>query len=1836
MSIDLAALVSKLSPDGREALARHLAAAGASAAAAQDTPGEPVAIIGMGCRFPGAVNSPDDLWRLLLGRGDAIAEASKERWERAGLGPGAVQDDAERKALRWGGFLDDVAGFDAEFFGITPREASYLDPQHRLFLEVGWEALERAGIPPRGLGGSRTGVYLGIAAPDYFVEGLVDLSRVDAYTVTGGAHSTAAGRFSYLLDLRGPSMAIDTACSSSLVALHLAAQSLRSGECELAVVGGVHVMSSPRTTLAMSKSDVLPADGRCRTFDASANGTVRAEGCGVVVVKLLKHAVRDGDRVHAVVRGSAVNQDGRSNGLTAPSGVAQRAVHAEALARAGVAAATVGLVETHGTGTILGDPIEVDALAQVYGPGDEGRCALGAVKSNLGHLEEAAGVAGLIKAVLCLQRAQIPPNLHFRTLNPNITLEGTRFFVPTDTAPWPVERGPRRAAVSSFGMGGTNAHVIVEQAPDPAVSPAAPADTAAPSEAPYVLPLSAEHPAALGALAGRFADWLAGDGASVPLADLAYTLGRRRPHLGERAAVVAADRASAVAGLRAAQAGDPRPGLVSGAARHAAGRDPVWVFSGYGSHWAGMGAGLLAQEPAFAAAIDELEPLIQAEAGYSLREVLREGTRKDLLANPLTVFAMQLGLAAAWRSYGVRPAAVIGHSMGEVTAAVVAGALDLRDGVTVMARRTELLNRLLGTGAMALVGLPVAQVAERIAGTPGISVAIHSSPRATVVAGDPGPVDEFVARWEAEGLLARRVKGADGAGHTAHVDVLLPELGQALAGLAPRPAEVPVYSTALDDPRAPHAFDAAYWAANMRNPVRFTETVAAAIADGHRAFVEVAPHPVVAHSIEEALEDASVDGAVVACSLRRDEPERFQLLAQAALLHCHGVPIGWDRLAPGGAVVDAPTTAWRHRPHWLPPSTAGSGPLADAHPLLGVLVELPDPSAGHLWQGEISLDRLPWLADHRSADAVVLPGTGYCEMALAAACEAYGVPAPRITVHDIDYHRLLVVDDPVTVTTTLVPQSPNEALVEIATASPEGPVVHASARVSVHEAVDAAREDMDALALLHPEQRDAQSVYIRMRSFGQLHGPAFAGLTALRTGDGDGSSTGTGAIGSVLASLVWPETAVRNRQLRMHPALLDIALHGPVAVLPDTGGVSHLPAGIKSLRVQGDPATIAHAHGDLRPAPEGGGFLSTVRMLAADGTVVVELVDVYFRQIDESKLPVSLRGKLYERIWEPRPLTGTPAATTAGTWLLLGEGGARRDALAAALEAAGQHCVDVDGLPPDGDLRGVVFLADAAPHGTRPDETGLDDADLDGAERTVLGAVGALAAAQDFADRHPGATAPRLWLVTRGGQAVGPHEAPDLRQAALRGFGRTVVFEHAQLNPTLLDGDPGIGDPAAEAAVLAAELLAADDADEVAWRAGTRYAAHLAPTSLARSAGSTGSAGAPAPSAPLVRPDGAYLISGGLTGLGLLTARWLAQRGAGCLVLNARRAPSAEAEAAIEEIRAAGTAVDVVLGDISAPDTARRMVEAVSASGTAVRGVVHCAADLDDCVAAALDAERLHRVWAPKATGALRLHQATSGCALDWWVGYSSLASLIGGAGQANYAAASAWVDALAHWRRTRALPGLAVNWGAWSQVGGARELRIAALEPLRPREGLKALEELLAAGRTQAGVGRIHFRALAQSSPQLKDSQFFVQLAATAEQPEAADPGWAGAAALAGLGAAQRREALARRLYRQVGLIMGFPPGELPAAKPLVHLGLDSLMALKIKNAVQADFGLNLPVAAILQGLTLADLEAKIARHLDGPDDAAPAPAEGAAVIDRARSRAEARAGARGRRGAR
>ncbi|MFV0496537.1 sulfolipid-1 biosynthesis phthioceranic/hydroxyphthioceranic acid synthase, partial [Mycobacterium sp.] len=1403
----------------------------------------------MACRLPGGIDSPAALWQALLRGDDLVTEVPAHRWDVEEFydpEPGVPG----RTVCKWGAFLDDIAEFDPEFFGISEREATEMDPQHRLLLQTAWEAMEHAGLTRKELAGVRTGVFVGLMHDDYlFMHADAD-TLSGPYGYMGNSFAMGSGRVSYAMGLSGPAMTVDTACSSGLSAIHLACRSLHDGESDMVLTGGAAVSLEPRKAASGSAIGMLSATGHCHAFDVNADGFVSGEGAVMLLLKRLEDAQRDGDQILAVIRGTAANQDGHTVNIVTPSQPAQVAAYRAALSAADVDPTTVGMVEAHGTGTPVGDPIEYASLAEIYGT--EGPCALASVKTNFGHTQAAAGALGLMKAVLALQHGVVPQNLHFSRLPEKLTEIETNLFVPQESTVWPIGDAstPRRAAVSSYGFSGTNVHAVLEQAPEQDVTPEPPTGAAGVPGVPepagaglhgeLVFPVSASSEEALRTTAEQLAGWVEAQ-ADLDVADLAYTLARRRSPRAVRGVVFAEDRPQLAGALRelagAEVAYPPAVGLDD--------KGPVWVFSGQGSQWAQMGKDLLEYEPVFAATIAEIEPLIAEESGFSVTEALTAAEKVSGIdrVQP-TLFAMQVGLAAAMKAYGVIPGAVIGHSLGESAAAVVAGALSVSDGVKVICRRSKLMTRIAGAGAMASVELPAQQVFSELlgGGITDATVAVVASPQSTVIGGDTATVRELVAAWEQRDVLAREV-AVDVASHSPQVDPILDDLTEALADIGGQEPAVPYYSATSFDPREEPYFDAYYWADNLRHTVRFAAAVQAALEDGFRVFTELSPHPLLTHAVDQTARGLDMSVAALA-AMRREQPLPHGLRGLLGDLYAAGAAVDFSVLYPTGRLVDAILPAWNHRRLMLVESTdrlAHANSVA-VHPLLGPHVRLPEEPERHVWQADIGTQAQPWLEDHQIHGAPALPGAAYCEMALSAAHTILGEAGE---VRDIEFEQLLLLDAETLVGTTATVESPGMIPFTVETTEDGERTLRATAILHALTTQEAAAEppaphDIEALLAGRQTRIDGDDLRLDADLRGIQYGPAFAGLVAAHTAEEQ----------DTLVAEAGLPVSIRSQQTSyvIHPALLDacfqsVAAH-PSVRNPDGSGAGRLllPLGVGRIRSYG-PAR--HAHYCLttvtRPDSGAGELSADIDVLDEHGAVLLAVRGLRLGTgaSADSEHDRVLSERLLTIEWQEHELPDT-TVTEPGNWLLINvcDTAATADSadtappLASSLaEALATHDAQTAAMswPLDGDhgaevgqLRdllnanvfdGVVIL-------TEPPSGRDGDAISRGAQYVEL----AVHIARELPEIV--GQAPRFYVVTHNAAPVLPGDCPNLEQGGLRGLLRVISSEHPHLKPTGID----IDDTSAEH--LARQLLQATDEDETAWRDGQWYAARLYPSAL--------------------------------------------------------------------------------------------------------------------------------------------------------------------------------------------------------------------------------------------------------------------------------------------------------------------------------------------------------------------------------------------------------------------
>ncbi|MEV6021111.1 SDR family NAD(P)-dependent oxidoreductase [Streptomyces sp. NPDC051997] len=1762
---------------------------------------EPLALVAMACRLPGGVSDPEGLWNLVAEGRDAVGPFPADRWDVDAL------HDPDPEALgksyaKEGGFLDDLESFDAGFFGITPKEADAMDPQQRLLLETAWEALERAGIVPAELAGTATGVYVGMFGSDYLAGSRLD--DLDGYVGTGSAPSVASGRLAYTLGLNGPALTVDTACSSSLVALHLAAQALRSGECDLALAGGVTLMVTPGTFVEFSRLRGLSPTGRCRSFSDEADGAVWAEGVGMVVLKRLGDARRDGDEVLAVLRGTAVNQDGRSQGLSAPNGPAQEQVIRRALELSGLEPADIDYVEAHGTGTTLGDPIEANALAEVFGTSrPEGRpLYLGSLKSNIGHTQAASGVAGLIKVVQSLRHRALPRTLHASTPSRHVDWDENGLCLLEEPVAWPSSDDRlRRAGVSAFGISGTNAHLILEEA-QPAE--AGPESEVAPET--HLFVLSGRGEAAVRGQADRLARHL-DEGVSLP--DVAHTLARHRSHFERRVGIVAGDRDELRSRLTAFATGRT-PSAPPRAERTG---KVAFVFAGHGGQWPGMGTELAAESETFREELARIDAAVQRRVGWSVLDVLRAPEefapfgRTEFLQPVL--FAVNSALAAAWRGLGVRPDAVAGHSLGEIAAAYSAGALTLDDAVAVVTGRARAVAPLVGQGGMLSLELSRAETEKLLAPYPDrLFVAAVNSAHSTAVSGDTEALTELRARLETLEIPVRRLS-TPFASHTPLMDPVRADLLNLLRGVRGTHAPTPLYSTVAAEPVPGDRLDADHWYANLGRPVRFADTIRRMLDDGYRSFVELSPHPSLTASIEAVAAEAGID-AVAIGSLSRGQDGRNVLLGRLGELYEAGHTPDWPVLFPRGRRIELPTYAFARERHWRAPAPATG--TAGASPLLGTHVEASDTPGRHIFQSDIDLrdSRFAYLTDHRVAGEVWLPGAAFLDLAVEAASALRGGGEVRLT--DVRFVRPLALDadSPVRLQLVMRPAA-EDGSHEFSIAS--APTGERSARWERHvtgRVVDAtaapamdrpdAGDEPAALRERCDEEADLPAVYAGLTALGIDYGPAFRLLE-------QGHRTGTAAIGRLAR-----QPAAGHL---LHPAVLDSAFH--TAALPSgaPAGRAFVPAGVGRLRFTGLRSAPAWATCRLRSV-DGDTALLDLRLWDEKEQLVLEATEFELAALSP------LDGALYETRWQPRP----PARERPGDggWLVLADETGAADALTRRLSSAAVPHVIA--------RRGAAFAAEGpGRYVLDPTDPGqltrlLDEAFADGPPERVVQltaldapAIQDTATAEEAAlccclstlhlvraltDR-PRGRAPRLFVVVRGSQAAGDStEVTDPQQALAWGFGLSVAQEYPQLSTTLIDLAATGGEDA-----LWTQLRHADDERLVALRESGRLVPRLART-RPDDGGHDG-----------ITADGVHLITGGLGGLGKVVAERLVRRGVGRLALLSRSGPDAAAESWIKDMEARGVTVHLARADVADRAALTAALDGVRRAAGPIAAVVHTAGVLDDATVANLTGERVLRVLDPKVLGTALLTELVPEA--QKFVLFASAAGVLGSAGQSPYAAANAFLDAWAHHLSRTGRRALALDWGAWAEVGmvagsadRTAETSRSGLIAFTPAEGGEMFERVLASTRRQLAPIALDREALELDEDAVRTRPILGDLITVIADRAGTDDLVARVfAAATGQDRAVRLEAY---VQAKVGQVSG-GSAELSATTSLKRLGLDSLMLVRLRNAFARELGAELPAAAVFSASDIRGLARALAEVLPergtGPASVEPRPETAAEV---------------------
>ena len=1786
-----------------------------------------IAIVGMACRFPKGANNPEAYWSLLRDGIDAISEVPKNRWDNTRYydpepeKPGKISTNA-------GGFLDHVDRFDAAFFRISPREAEGMDPQQRFLLEVNWEALEQAGLSPAALEGSQTGIFTGIFSHDYETLQIKQNAAkdYDSYFGTGNSSSIAAGRLAYFFDWKGPAISVDTACSSSLVAVHLACQSLRHRECDLALASGVNLLLSPELSITFSRAGMLAPDGRCKTFDASANGYVRGEGCTAVVLKRLPQALADKNNILAIIRGSAINQDGTSNGLTAPNGLAQEAVIRNALS--GIPPADISYVEAHGTGTSLGDPVEVKALEAVYGEDrtNDNPLFIGSVKTNIGHTEATAGLAGLLKIVLAMQHNYIPPHLHFKALNPLMSLDKIPARIAVEGIPWESKPDkPRLAGVSSFGFSGTNAHIILQEPPRFS------RPEQIPERSHHLLTLSARTDEALRELAQAYVTYLNAHTATQ-LGDLCFTAQTGRTHFDRRLALVADSAVQIREELESFVAGqEESPILMHGQIPEHSAPKIAFLFTGQGSQYVGMGQQLYETQPRFRQTIDDCDEILRPYLKKPLLEVLYQtpateaSSLNETAYTQPALFAIEYALAELWQSYGIKPDAVMGHSVGEYVAACIAGVFSLEDGLKLIAERGRLMQALPPAGEMVVVRADEERVKATIQPyAKTVSMAAVNGPTNIVISGERQAVKSIVAGLEKEGIKTTYLKVSH-AFHSPLMEPILKSFAQIACEITYAAPQIDLISNVTGDMTAAVS-NPEYWVNHIRQPVRFAPSMETLRQLGYQIFVEIGPKPILLgmgrYCLPEAAEKAE---KIWLPSLRQGVPDWQQLFQSLGTLYLHDLPVDWagvDRDYPRRR-VPLPTYPFQRQRYWIKTTTpprAQRESGAALHPLWDRSLQSPLLKET-VFETQFSTTYPSFIADHVIFEKLIVPGASHISMLLGAAGLSFGDKG--CVLENILFLQALIIqaEETRTVQVLLTPENESSQhtvkLISFAENPAENPAwtEHVSGMI-LTEAHPPEPLSLPAVQARCQQQMPGTAIYQTMQQHQFQLGADFRWVDSILQGDGE-----------ILCRMKWPESVENVEEYQLHPGLIDSCFQPFFLTVSAEEDVTFVPFSVEKFAYyrHPEPAAQLWCHATFRkPAtPDKEQLLMDTRLCDETGQVLAEAIGLEFRKGSRNALLRSLEQNfsdlLYEITWQPvEQEIGDKEPETEnspGSWLIFADHEGIGTKLAERMQAQGESCVVVShgetyqrlgaehysinpAVPEDFTrlLRDSLFASDIPPcrgivHLWSLDTAFTQITNTDDLQDTqILGCGSVLHLVQSIVQSEWD-NPPRISLITRGAQppidtAAASYYPLQAQQASLWGLGHALALEHPDLHCLRVDLDNSENSDIISN--LFETLWQTDTEDRIAYRQNTRYVARLARTNQQSR------------QALPIPENGSYLITGGLGGLGLKVADWLAGQGAKHLILIGRSTASETARNEINRLEKAGTRVTVMSADVSKQDDIAQVFATIKASAQPLRGVVHTAGVLEDALLQRQNWAQFSRVMAPKVAGAWNLHNMTQEIALDFFVCFSSSTALLGAAGQGNYAAANAFMDGLVQHRRDLGLPGLSINWGPWGEIGMAAALDSRdqarwsdlGIGNIAPTRGVEVLERLLTQNTAQMAVLPVNWSKFLRQFQKDTQPPFFDAFKPLSEKPSSAQQQSQFLKQLEATPASKQRDLLLGHVRSQIGKVARLRAVEqIQPRQRLFDLGLDSLMAVELKNSLQASLGQTLRATLVFDYPTIEAL---------------------------------------------
>lgn len=1768
-----------------------------------------IAIVGLACRFPGA-NNPEQFWHNLKNGIDSI-----ELFEDGELEIGDRDGLNDPNYVKAGAVLDDVKGFDADFFGYSATEAELIDPQQRLFLECAWEAMENAGYNPENYPG-RAGIYAGSGMNTYLLNNVHPnrgfsthrtflQSMVDVRVRLGNAKFCLPTRTAYKLNLTGPSINVQTACSTSLVAVHMACQSLLNGECDLALAGGAAIAVPQKVGYLYQEGMISAPDGKCRAFDADAKGTVFGNGVGVVILKSLEQAIADGDPIHAVIKGSAVNNDGALKvGYTAPSVEGQAIAISEALAVAEVEANTISYVEAHGTGTTLGDPIEITALNQAFRETtDETHfCAIGSVKTNIGHLAEAAGISGLIKTVLALKHKQIPPSLHFNRPNPNINFNNSPFFVNNKLANWHSSETPRRAGVSSFGMGGTNCHVVLEEAPQLQRQPE--------TQSRYLLPLSAKTPKALQDLARRYVDFLDAE-PDADLGDICFTASSGRKHFQHRLAIVAASKTDLKQQLSNFNT------LKTATIRKKQASPIAFLFTGQGSQYFNMGRQLYDTQPSFRENIDRCGEILEPYLSEPLHDIIYSNHPKlnQTAYTQPAIFAIEYALAQLWMSWGIQPDVVMGHSVGEYVAACIAGVFSLEDGLRLIAERGRLMQSLPEDGAMVSLLASEAKVRDTIQPSQNVSVAAINGRNSTVISGTREDVCAVAQKFAAEGIKTKELNVSH-AFHSALMEPILEEFAGVARQVTLNVPQIQLVSNITGEVVSHEVTHPNYWRDHIRKSVNFVGSMNCLDRLNVGVLLEIGAKPILLGMGRHCLPEHP---GLWLPSLRPDRDDWEQLLSSLAELYLDGFAIDWSSFYQDSdrRRTWIPTYPFQRKPYWIE-AVRGSFPTINPfpsnqlHPLIDQKLDLAG-SSDIRFQAQLSLDRPAWIGEHRYFGQSILPGMGYLEMAIAASKMALKWEQPILA--DVSFQQALVVSDGQsrTVQIVLKPDGDRGYRFEIYSRgdTDEDWQIHASGRINSTSRSPLSPLDLTALKAKCPNALDPDWLYQQFERQGLEYGNSFRAIAEIWHGSN-----------VALGKIELPDNiATELDRYSLHPVLSDICVQILEAISPDRERQnSYVPVGLENLRILAPSSPQTWGYARLRDV-EG----KHQQQMSADfylfdtnGKAIAILEGLKIQAVNRTELldrtqPHRSQDWLYQVQWRSQPLpsptrdlvlpidkNGKPTH-----WLIFADNEGIAQQLQSLLQQRQDICTLVwlgseyrqkgdreFQLNPSDPQQFRQLCSDLSPvdqiihlWSLNSPQTVTSD-DLETAVQMSCGSTLHLIQALTQGDRK----LEGLWLVTQGSQTIDQCPATHIEQSPIWGIGKAIALEYPQMN--CIRVDLGANSTVNWAKILYSEIEyrhgEAELEDQIAYRDRTRYVPRLVrylPNSK--------------PSHELnLSPDRTYLITGGLGDLGLLVAQWLVEKGAKYLVLLGRSEPKPHARDRVQELQQSGVKVVVARADVANFEQMQSAFDRIGRSMPPLQGIIHAAGAIADGTFPQQTWQKFAKVLSPKVQGAWNLHRLTQHLDLDFFVLFSSGTSLLGFAGQSNYIAANTFLDCLAWYRQSQGLSALTINWGAWSEVGMAAKHQQQVLQRLEqkgiyafsPTQGLAVLEQLILEQPTQVGVMAIDWNRFARhgwANVPLFDE--LTQDLAPSEQPDIAQQ-------LENVTWAEGKTILTDFIRHQVAKLLGLnPQQQLDVKQPLIDFGLDSLASVELRNNLQSSLGCSLRSTLLFDYPTIDDL----ANHL-------------------------------------